>query len=266
MSDIIEAVLLGIVQGLTEFLPVSSSGHLEIFKYFFDYDEGAQQSLLMTVTLHGATASSTLVVFWKDIISICKDLFRFQWNEGTRLVLFIIVSMVPAVAIGLLFEDNIEAFFEGNIPLVCTMLVVTGVLLLIADRIENGLVSVGFKNSIVVGLAQAFAILPGVSRSGATISTSLLIGIDRGKAARFSFLMVLPLIFGKMILDLMDGDYGSENTKLDVLLAGSIAAFVVGILACKWMIKIVRRSQLKYFAYYCWATAILVMSYYYIWN
>ncbi|HMQ48781.1 MAG TPA: undecaprenyl-diphosphate phosphatase [Saprospiraceae bacterium] len=262
MEEIIEAIVLGIIQGLTEFLPVSSSGHLELAKFFLGDDSVAEESLLMTVTLHAATALSTIVVFRKDILDIFKGLFRFQWNEETRFASKIILSMIPAAFVGLMFEEQIEALFTKNILLVGAMLMVTALLLFFADRAKNTGKPVGFLDALWVGIAQAIAIIPGISRSGATISTSVLLGIDRERAARFSFLMVVPLILGKMAKDIMDGELGASNTDQLPLLAGFVAAFLTGVFACLWMIKLVKNSKLTFFAVYCFIIAIVAMGVY----
>ncbi len=264
MSEVFEAIILGVVQGLTEFLPVSSSGHLEILKYIFGYDGTGKESLTLTVMLHGATALSTVVIFWKDIIHILKDILKFEWNTGTKFACFIIASMIPAAVIGLFFEEELEVLFEGKILFVGAMLVVTGGLLILAEKLGSGDQKLNYKNSLLVGLAQAIAILPGVSRSGATISTSLVLGLDKSQAARFSFLMVLPLIFGKIAKDLIGGEVSFSQAEMVPLVAGSIAAFTVGMLACKWMIAIVRRSQLSYFAIYCFTLAAIVYLAYFL--
>ena len=197
MEDIIRSIVLGIIQGLTEFLPVSSSGHLELAKYFLNDDSLAEESLMMTVVLHAATALSTLLIFRKDVVEIFRGLFRFKWNDEVQFSLKIILSMVPAVLIGILFEEQIEQLFSRQILLVGLMLIVTGLLLFLADRAKRSDKKVNYLHAIIIGISQAIAILPGISRSGATISTSVLLGIDREKAARFSFLMVVPLILGK---------------------------------------------------------------------
>lgn len=262
MEEIIEAIVLGIIQGLTEFLPVSSSGHLELAKFFLGDDSVAEESLLMTVTLHAATALSTIVVFRKDIFDIFKGLFRFQWNEETRFALKIILSMIPAAFVGLLFEEQIESLFTQNILLVGAMLMVTGVLLFLAGRAKSTGKPVGFLDALWIGIAQAIAIVPGISRSGATISTSVLLGIDRERAARFSFLMVVPLILGKMAKDVMDGELGAASIGHLPLVAGFIAAFLTGAFACLWMIKLVKNSKLTFFAVYCFIIAILAIGAY----
>ena len=247
---LLEAIILGIVQGLTEFLPVSSSGHLEIVKELLNV-EAQEQNLLMTVVLHAATALSTIVIFRKDIKEILSGLVQFKWNEEFKFSLKIILSMVPAACVGLLFEDEIEQLFGGQILLVGSMLLITGFLLFLADKAKKTDQKVNFSNALVIGISQAIAILPGISRSGATISTSVLLGVDREKAARFSFLMVVPLILGKMSKDILSGDLLVDSSGILPLSIGFIAAFITGLVACKWMIKLVKNSQLRYFAYYC---------------
>lgn len=264
MNDILRALILGIVQGLTEFLPVSSSGHLELGKYFLGDDAIAEESLLMTVVLHFGTALSTVFVFRKDIIDIITKFFTKGHDQEKQFVWKIIFSMVPAVAIGLLLEKQMEALFDKNVVLVFFMLIVTGLLLFWADTAKANHKDVSFSYAVKIGIAQAIAILPGISRSGATISTSVLLGIDRTKAARFSFLMVIPLIFGKMAKDIISGDLETSSISLTELLVGFLAAFVVGIVACKWMIKIVQNAKLKFFAYYCFAVGFVGLIYVYV--
>ena len=262
MSSIFAAILLGIIQGLTEFLPVSSSGHLEITTFILEHfgSEGLpEENILMTVMLHAATALSTLFIFRDEVAQIFRGLLQFKWNEEFRFSLKIIISMVPAAVVGVLFDEQIDALFGGRILLVGSMLIVTGLLLFVADKAKNTTQSVSFGQSLIIGIAQAIAILPGISRSGATISTSVILGIDREKAARFSFLMVVPLIFGKMAKDILSGDMASESAALIPLIAGFVAAFITGLIACKWMISLVKKSQLKYFSYYCYTIGILAI-------
>lgn len=249
--DVIDAIILGIIQGLTEFLPVSSSGHLELGKAILGDESLPKDSLLFTVVLHFATALSTVVVFRKDIFNILKGALKFQWNEDLQFVAKIAFSMLPAAFVGLFFEEELEMLFGGQVMFVGFMLLITAVLLIMADQAKNTEKKVTFSNAFVIGLAQAFAILPGVSRSGATISTSVLLGNDKNKAARFSFLMVVPLIFGKIAKDLLSGEINYEGDQLFSLSIGFVAAFLSGLIACTWMISIVRKSKLKYFAYYC---------------
>ena len=249
--DIIEAIVLGVIQGLTEFLPVSSSGHLELAKAILGDTSVPEESLTFTVVLHFATALSTLVIFRKEVAEILKGLFQFKWNDQTKFSLKIIISMFPAVVVGLLFEEQLEAFFGGKILLVGVMLLLTSTLLQLADKAKNTNKKVSFSNAVIIGVSQAIAMLPGISRSGATISTSVLLGIDRTKAARFSFLMVVPLIFGKIGKDVLSGDINFQSSEMLPISAGFIAAFLAGILACKWMIALVKKSKLSYFSLYC---------------
>ena len=249
--DIIDAIILGIIQGLTEFLPVSSSGHLEIGKAILGDNSVPEESLLFTVVLHFATALSTIVVFRKDILDIIKGFLSFKWNEDTKFISKIIVSMLPAIVVGLYFEKQLEQLFGGNILLVGWMLIVTAILLFLADKAKNTDKKVSFKNALIIGVSQAVAMIPGISRSGATISTSVLLGNDKTKAARFSFLMVVPLIFGKIAKDIFSGELSFENQNTTALSIGFIAAFIAGLFACTWMIALVKKSKLSYFAIYC---------------
>ena len=258
--DIINAIILGIIQGLTEFLPVSSSGHLEIAKAILGEGKVGEESMLMTVVLHFATALSTIIIFRKDLVEIFSGLLQFKNNESFQFSLKIVLSMIPAAIVGVFFNDEIEALFGGGLTLVGGMLLVTGLLLFLADKAKASAKQVGIKDAILVGIAQAIAILPGISRSGATISTAVLLGIDKEKAARFSFLMVVPLIFGKMAKDILSGDIQYESATFLPLSIGFIFAFFTGLIACKWMIKLVKKSQLKYFAYYCFAVGGIVMA------
>lgn len=257
--DFLDSLLLGIIQGLTEFLPVSSSGHLELGKALLGDNSMPKESMIFTVVLHFATALSTIVVFRKDILEIIRELLKFEWNTNTQFIFKIIISMIPAALIGVFFETELESLFSKNIVLVGAMLIITGLLLLLADRAKDTTKNVNFKNAFVVGVAQAIAILPGISRSGATISTAVLLGIDKTKAARFSFLMVIPLIFGKIFKDIFSGELTYESTQFSSLSVGFLAAFISGFLACTWMIKLVKNSQLNYFAYYCGLVGLIAI-------
>jgi undecaprenyl-diphosphatase len=259
--ELLDAIILGIVQGLTEFLPVSSSGHLELGKAILGNNSVPEESLLFTVVVHFATALSTIVVFRKDILEIIKGILKFEWNEDLQFLTKIVISMIPAIIIGLLFEKQLEQLFDGNILLVGCMLLITALLLLLADRAKNTSKKVSFSNAFVIGLSQAFAMLPGISRSGATISTSVLLGNDKTKAARFSFLMVVPLIFGKIAKDILSGDLTYESSTFVPLSAGFFAAFIAGLFACKWMIKLVRQSKLTYFAIYCSIVGLVAIGF-----
>jgi len=266
MQDILRAIIVGIIQGLTEFLPVSSSGHIEIGQALLNLDY-AEYEDQFSVVLHAATALSTIVIFRKDILSIfqgllsmkLKDYTSFNFNEDWLFAFKIVLSMIPAAIIGLVFEEQLEALFNGKILLVGCMLLITGALLFLADRAKRTDKKVSFPNALLIGIAQAIAILPGISRSGATISTSVLLGIDREKAARFSFLMVVPLILGKVAKDILDGKMDYSNELALPFIAAFIAAFFTGLLACQWMIKLVKNSQLTYFSIYCFIVGIIAI-------
>lgn len=259
--DFLEALILGIVQGLTEFLPVSSSGHLELAKMILGSNKVPEESMMMTVVLHFATALSTVIIFRKEIVQIFKGLLQFKWNDEMKFSFYIVISMIPAALVGIVFEEEIEAFFGGRSGLVGTMLLVTGVLLFFADRAKSTTKGVTATSAIIIGISQAIAILPGISRSGATISTSVLLGIDREKSARFSFLMVVPLIFGKMGKDLMGGEVAVATSDWLPLTVGFLAAFLTGLLACTWMIALVRRAKLSYFSIYCFVIGVGAIIY-----
>lgn len=257
----LDALLLGIIQGFTEFLPVSSSGHLEIGKAILGDTSVPEESLMFTVVVHFATALSTIVVFRKDILEIVKGLLSFSWNEETQFSAKIVLSMIPAVIVGLFFEEQLEALFGGNILLVGCMLIVTAVLLYFADKAKETQKKVSFSNAFVIGVSQAIAMLPGISRSGATISTSVLLGNDKGKAARFSFLMVIPLIVGKIAKDILGGDLNTSSGNVSVLIIGFLGAFIAGLVACTWMIKLVKKSKLSWFAIYCLVVGLIAIGF-----
>ena len=259
--SLFESLILGIIQGLTEFLPVSSSGHLEIFKEIFSSDYQPKESLLITITLHAATAMSTFFYFRKDIGFIFKELLRFEKSESLYFALKIILSMIPAVIVGLFFEDFIASLFDINLLLVGFMLLITAFLLFQADRIGKNNKPLNYRSALLIGVIQAIAILPGISRSGATIALAVLLGIDRERAARFSFLMVIPLIFGSMAKSLLEIDSVTQSPDYLPLLVGFIAAFITGIFACKWMIALVKKSQLKYFSFYCIVVGVIAIVY-----
>ena len=257
----LEAILLGIIQGLTEFLPVSSSGHLEIAKVLFGDNSLPEESLTFTVILHFATALSTMIIFRKEILEIITGLFQFKWNDQSQFSLKIIISMLPAVFIGMLFEEKLESFFGGNLLLVGFMLLITALLLLLADKAKNTTKNISYTNALLIGVSQAVAMLPGISRSGATISTSVLLGVDRTRAARFSFLMVVPLIFGKVAKDIMGGEINFVSSQIGIMSSGFIAAFIAGLFACNWMIALVKKSKLSYFAVYCAIVGLIAIGY-----
>lgn len=246
----LQALLLGILQGLTEFLPVSSSGHLEIGHALLGVT--TTNNLLFALVVHVATVLSTIVVFRKDILVLLKDLFAFQWNESTFYIAKLVFSSIPVLILGLFFKEEIEQFFTGNLYFVGCMLLFTACLLTLTQFVKTGNGKITFFKALIIGIAQAVAVLPGVSRSGATIATGLLLGNKKEDMARFSFLMVLIPILGAAFLDLAGGEITSnENIGILPLLIGFTGAFISGLLACSWMIKIVKRGKLIYFAIYC---------------
>lgn len=261
--NFLEAAFLGLIQGLTEFLPVSSSGHIELGKALLGVE--LKDPLLFSIAVHCATALSTIVIFRKDIIALIADLLKFKWNDGTKYVAMIVVSMIPVGLVGYLFEDQINAFFDGKIMLVGSMLLFTGVLLYATILVKSKEGQITFGKALLIGIAQTIAILPGVSRSGSTIATALLVGVKREEAARFSFLMVLPPILGATLLKVKDYAEISTSTGLEneagtgAIIVGFIVAFISGLIACKLMIQLVKRSKLQYFAWYCFAVGIIAI-------
>ena len=248
----IEAIILGIVQGLTEFLPVSSSGHLAIGKALFGIETA---DLSFEVAVHAATVLATIVVFWKDIVKLLQGLFKFQLNAETRYILLILLSMVPVFIVGMFFKDRVEALFGSGLLVVGLALLVTAMLLFLSETLaarrggEGGKVT--WKSALWMGVAQAVAVIPGLSRSGSTIATGLLCGVKKEEVTRFSFLMVLIPILGEAFLDVVGGDFGQSSVDTLPLLLGFVAAFVSGLFACKFMIAIVKKAKLRWFALYC---------------
>ncbi len=250
-----EAIALGIIQGFTEFLPISSSGHLEIAKSLFGIDPEA--NFYFTIAVHGATVLSTIVVFWKEIIELINGVLKLKMNDETSYILKLIVSMIPVGIAGLLLKDPIEKLFNGNIVFVGFMLLVTSALLTSAHFIRKKDREIGYLDALVIGIAQAIAVIPGISRSGATISTGLMIGNSKDKIARFSFLMVLAPIIGANILELMSGEVSPGSSNAGIIIIGFLAAFISGFLACRWMIGLVKKSRLIWFSIYCLIIGIL---------
>jgi undecaprenyl-diphosphatase len=244
-----EAIILGIVQGLTEFLPVSSSGHLELGKFLFGID--AESNFYFTLAVHGATVLSTIAVFWKDIMNLLSGLFRFKMNDETSYVLKIFVSMIPVGIAGFFMKDIVENFFTGNMTVLGIQFLITALLLLLPYFIKSRERSISYSDAFLIGIAQAFAVLPAISRSGATIATGLMLGNRKDEIARFSFLMVLIPIVGANFVELMSADIVADNTGTGVIVLGFIAAFFSGYYACKWMITLVKNSRMVWFAIYC---------------
>ena len=257
----IEALILGIVQGLTEFLPISSSGHLEIGKALFGLEARGQESLFLTLALHVGTALSTLIIFRKDIILLIKGIFSTTKNENHDFAIKIVISMVPAVLVGLFLQDQIAILFDQNLILVGSMLFLTGIVLFWAEKTRESKGTVSNRKALYIGIVQAIAILPGISRSGLTIAGALILGVDREKAARFSFLMVLPLILGSMAKSLVDFQGVPQQLDLFPLIIGFLASLISGIFACKWMISLVKKSQLIYFSFYCFVVGSFILLY-----
>ena len=263
--SLIESIILGIIQGLTEFLPVSSSGHLELGKVILgvQFEENA---VLYSAVVHAATALSTIVVYYKDILTIIQDLFKFKWNDSTKFVVMVLVSMIPAGLVYAFLGDYLDELFSGKIMLVGFMLIITAGLLYASSRLVSKPGDLTIGKAFTVGLAQAFALLPGVSRSGSTISTALMLGINREAAARFSFLMVIPVILGGTLLELkdyFDAESAGQIVEVgaDALIAGFLAAFISGLVACTWMIKLVKNAKLDYFAIYCVIVGFIAITY-----
>ncbi|HOK60373.1 MAG: undecaprenyl-diphosphate phosphatase [Tenuifilum sp.] len=253
---IFEAIIIGIIQGLTEFLPVSSSGHIELSKALLGVQ--LENNLEFSIAVHVATVLSTLLVFRKEIIDLFSGFFSLKLNSQTHYVFKLIISAVPVGIIGVLFKDQIETLFEGNLLVVGSMLLVTAILLALTRIVKpKNTKPVGYFDSVVIGLAQAVAVMPGLSRSGATISTGLLLGKDRDEVARFSFLMVIIPVLGAAFLDIIKGDI--SNTITAPVVAGFVAAFVSGFLACSFMLRIVRKGNLYWFALYCALVGIVAL-------
>ena len=259
--DWIEALILGLVQGLTEYLPVSSSGHLAIGSYLFGIE--GEENLAFTVAVHVATVLSTLVILWKEIDWIFRGLFKCEMNAETKYVLNIVVSMIPVGIVGVFFKDYVEEVFGSGLVIVGCMLLLTAALLTfsyIAKPRKKEKISL--RDAFIIGLAQACAVMPGLSRSGSTIATGLLLGNKKESLAQFSFLMVIPPILGEALLDVVKGLKGEEafgGIDMMPLAIGFIAAFVSGCIACKWMINIVKKGKLIYFGIYCAISGVLTL-------
>ena len=277
-----EAVLLGLIQGLTEFLPISSSGHLEIGKVLLGVE--TQDDLLFTTMVHAATVLSTIVVFRKAIWDLLKGFFfglkglrvakdesgkyALMCNDQTDYLFKMVVSMLPVLVVGLFFKDRVESLF-GSIQVVGGALVVTALLLFFSDyasrpgrksifptnEYRNG---ISYWQAFAVGLGQAFAVVPGLSRSGTTISTGLICGVRRDVMAQFSFLMVLVPILGETFLEVVGGEFGASSVGCTALVLGFVSAFLSGLFACKVMIALVRKAKLGWFALYCLVAAICI--------
>lgn len=251
--DWLQALILGLIQGLTEYLPVSSSGHLAIGSYLFGIN--GEDNLAFTIVVHVATVLSTFVILWSEIDWIFRGLFKFKMNDETKYFLNIVVSMIPIGIVGVFFKDTVEEIFGSGLLIVGCMLLLTALLLTFSyfakPRVKE---NISWKDALIIGLAQACAVMPGLSRSGSTIATGLMLGNKKEKMAQFSFLMVIPPILGEALLDVIKmakghNPFGDVSTL--ALAVGFVAAFVSGCMACKWMINIVKKGKLIYFGIYC---------------
>ena len=259
--EVIKSFILGLVQGLTEFLPVSSSGHIEIFKEIMNFSFESHNGLFFTLILHLATALSALIYFWNDVKKIILSIYMLKRDENLHFSLMILISMIPAGFVWFFYEDKINELFNGNLLLVGSMLILTSILLFISDKINKLNKKLSPLNSLLIGISQALAILPGISRSGSTIATSIFLGINRDLAAKFSFLMVIPVIVGSSIKMILFDDIVFDNTILINYIIGFITALVSGYYACKLMIFFVKKSKLVYFSLYCLIVVLVSIIY-----
>ena len=273
--DVLNALILGIVQGLAEYLPISSSGHLEIFREILGLDLSGADSLEFDVTLHIATVLSTIVILWKEFYPLCTSFFTFRRDENFNTVIKILISCIPVGIVGLFFKDSVEAFFGSGLTVVGVCLLVTAMLLTFSYYFRTSKLNlpgkasytprdISYFDAFVIGLSQAVAVIPGLSRSGTTIATGLLIGCKQDKVAYFSFLMVIVPILGQALLDLKDAitapaESAAASIGFIPLLVGFLASFIVGCIACKWMLNIVKRGKLVYFAIYCLIVGVLCL-------
>ena len=252
--NLFEAIILGLIQGLTEFLPVSSSGHLELGKYLFGINPEA--NFYFSIAVHGATVLSTILVLWKEIADLAKGFFRFQWNEETSYIVKIIISMIPTAIAGFFLKEIAESYFTGDMTSLGIQFLITALFLFMTLVIKPKERPIGFVDSFIIGIAQAVAILPAISRSGATIATGMMLGNKKSEIAKFSFLMVLVPVIGANLVEMKSGEFTTGGTSFMVILAGFVTAFISGYFACKWMINLVKKGNLGWFAVYCVAIGI----------
>ena len=255
-----EALILGLIQGLTEFLPVSSSGHLIIGRELLGLD--APDNIVFETVVHCATVLSTITILRKEIMILLSRLFKFEWNAETQYIGMILFSMIPVMVVGLFFKKHVETFFGEGIVLVGIMLLITALLLSLTHLVKfKERKNIGWSSAFLIGIVQAIAVLPGLSRSGATISTGLLIGVKKEEVAKFSFLMVLIPILGETVLSALKGDFSAAASGISApsLICGFFSAYIVGCLACKWMIALVKRLNLLWFAGYCAIAGVITL-------
>jgi undecaprenyl-diphosphatase len=249
-----EAMVLGLIQGLTEFLPVSSSGHLELGKFLFGINPEA--NFYFSIAVHGATVLSTIIVLWKEIAALFTGFFKFRMNDDTKYVIKIFISMIPVGIAGFFLKDITDNFFTGDMTSLGIQFIVTALFLSLTLFIKPKEKPIGYFDSFLIGIAQAIAVLPAISRSGATIATGIMLGNKKSDIAKFSFLMVLIPIIGANLVELRSGDITTEGTSVMVIIIGFVTAFVSGYFACKWMINLVKKGRLVWFAVYCVAIGI----------
>ncbi|MDL2320357.1 undecaprenyl-diphosphate phosphatase [Alistipes sp. OttesenSCG-928-B03] len=259
--EIWESIVLGALQGLTEFLPVSSSGHLELANYLFGIEE--PNNLTFTMAVHAGTVLSTIVVFWRELGRLIRGFFRFRMSEEMMFVINIFVSLLPIMFVGLMFGDQIAALFTSNLALVGSMLLVTAALLTFSHYAKPKDRPVTMQSAFIMGLAQAVAVIPGLSRSGATISAGLMQGVRREEVSKFSFLMVLIPIIGMNLLEAFGGGFSGGSVDIAPILVGFVTAFATGLLACRWMIRLVNRGKLVWFAVYCVVAGLFSLGLYF---
>lgn len=245
----LEAMILGLIQGLTEFLPVSSSGHLELGKYLLGINPEA--NFYFSVAVHGATVLSTIIVLRKKIADLIKGAFKFRLNEETKYIIKIIISMVPVGVTGFFLKDIIENLFTGNMISLGIQFLITAVFLALAMVIKPGDRSISYFDAFIIGIAKAIAVVPAISRSGATIATGMMLGNKKSEIAKFSFLMVLIPVIGANLMEFKSGSFTTEGTSVSIILLGFLTAFISGYFACRWMINLVKKGNLSWFAVYC---------------
>jgi undecaprenyl-diphosphatase len=250
-----EAFILGLIQGLTEFLPVSSSGHLEIANAIFGVKPA--ESFFFAIAVHGATVLSTLFVFWQEILKLINGTFQFKMNDEMNYVGKIVVSMIPVIFVGLFFKDFVESLFSGSLIATGIQFIITASLLALAHFIKPKERNISYLDSFIIGIAQAIAVVPAISRSGATIATGLLLGNKKEEVTKFSFLMVLIPIIGANLMEITKGETATGSMNILIIITGFLTAFISGYFACKWMINLVKRSKLIWFAIYCAIAGLL---------
>jgi undecaprenyl-diphosphatase len=255
--NLIEAIILGLIQGLTEFLPVSSSGHLELANALFGISPS--ESYVFMIVVHGATVLSTLFVFWQEILKLIKGTFQFKINDEVKYIIKIFISMIPVGIVGLFLQDFVEGMFKGNLVATGIEFLITSLLLFMAHFIKPKERDISYLDSFIIGIAQAIAVVPAISRSGATIATGLMLGNRKEEITKFSFLMVIIPIIGVNILEIARADSVDSVISMPGLVVGFLVAFFSGYIACRWMIDLVKKSKLIWFSLYCMVLGLLAI-------